>query len=615
MTCWPGRQFATLTILIAAASSAKTPPHAVTQRTPMIVAPTVQELYLCDEAIADTRFSELKAALAHCNKRKLTGAPAISRLLDVLEPGGPKGNVQVGYTATLPLLSLYRNTTRGWTIDKNQVDRFLSLIAEIQRPVVVYFLADHFDSESPLAEALAKDKRNLMQLRDGMPLKLDYFGYRIVPYTMSTDPAIPVNKYRFEALDYLAKRINALPKPVQNRIVAYTLAGELHHMFPNFESGMGAYQDIQVTDYSADSVAGFRRWLEAKYKTIQQLNTRHGFAYTSFDQVPAPSKDIRKEQLVSFAEHYDAYADGTLPIAGWLWDPRQTIERLELYVDGKPAGAIAHDLNRLDVYRAEESITTPNTGYRVDFDYSAMAPGRHLAQVVAHARSGTRHKLGEVEFAVVPRDQGRVNVVRFSALKALDDIKRLPGVRTWLDMPRSLQDVYYNPLARDWNQYRESQVYGFLNAFYERAIQSGLPADKLYSHQIVPRVNSSWNPQLFAADQTLQGIAPWKHGLNMYGGATDSAWMRSFIARNKISDYGAPEFNPQQWKRDGVHLAAMQSHYAAGARFISPYYFSVIPDRFKGNAEHGVNRMELGPNNPKDGSDRFYRAIIEFAKQ
>ena len=34
-----------------------------------------------------------------------------------------------------------------------------------------------------------------------------------------------------------------------------------------------------------------------------------------------------------------------------------------------------------------------------------------------------------------------------------------------------------------------------------------------------------------------------------------------------------------------------------------------------GGGEHGVNRMELGPNNTKDGSDQFYRAIIEFAKR
>ena len=87
------------------------------------------------------------------------------------------------------------------------------------------------------------------------------------------------------------------------------------------------------------------------------------------------------------------------------------------------------------------------------------------------------------------------------------------------------------------------------------------------------------------------------------------------MAGRRISDYGAPEFNPQQWKRPGAALAALQSHYDGGARFISPYYFSVIPERFKGSAEHGVNRMELSPKNAKDGSDQFYQAIIEFARR
>src|SRR5256885_15625082 len=71
----------------------------------------------------------------------------------------------------------------------------------------------------------------------------------------------------------------------------------------------------------------------------------------------------------------------------------------------------------------------------------------------------------------------------------------------------------------------------------------------------------------------------------------------------------------QQWKLEGTHLAALKAHYDAGATFISPYYFSVINQRFKGAAEHGVNRMELSPDNPKDGSDKFYKAIVEFARQ
>jgi hypothetical protein len=583
-------------------------------RPPFIIAPTVEGMLLCDEAVAQPQMRSIDEAYTYCRRRKLDGAPALSRLLDRLEPGGPRGAVQVGYTATLQLLGLYRSTSKGWAIDPARVDEFLGVISKVQRPVVIYFSADHFDSIGPITEELRRDPRNLMQLRDGKPLELNYFGYRIMPYTLSTDAAIPVNKYRRDALNYVAQRIKKLPKTVQSRIVAYTLAGELHHMFPDFENGMGAYQDIQVTDYSPASVARFRQWLRTRYQTIEQFNTQTGLSYASFDAIQAPSKNIRKEKLTSFGEHYDAFADGTLPIAGWLWDPNKAIQKLDLYVDGRLVGPVPYGLNRLDVYRAEAAITSPNTGFRHDLDYSGLLPGRHLAQVVA--TSGTsRYQLAEVEFVVVPRDQGRVASTQRSEVPSLKNAKALSGVRSWLDMPKPLQDVYYNPLARDWNRYRESQVYDFLSNFHQWALKAGLPADKLYSHQIVPNVNSSWNPHLFAAGQTLSGSAPWKQGLNMYGGATDSAWLRDFMARNKITDYGVPEFNPQQWKRNGVHLAAMQSHYDAGARFISPYYFSVIPDRFKGGAEHGVNRMELRPDNPKDGSDRFYQAIVEYARK
>ncbi|MBK6614571.1 hypothetical protein [Ottowia sp.] len=580
----------------------------------MVIAPNLEGMYLCDEAVADPGVKDIDAAYAYCRQRKLTGAAAVTRLLDTLEPGGPKGDVQVGYLATLQLLALYRHTPKGWVIDTARADDFLKVISQVRRPVVVYFAADHFDSINPLATELRKDPRNLMQLRDGKPLELGYFGYPIIPYTLSTDPAIPVNKYRFQALDYMAKRMKALPKAVQGRIVAYTLAGELHQLFPDFENGTGAYQHIQVTDYSPRSVAGFRQWLQGKYHTIEQFNARHGFAYPTFDAVPAPAKDIRKEKLTSYGEHYDAFADGTLPIAGWLWDPQRIITRLDLYIDGKLIGPVPRGLNRLDVYRAEASINTPNTGFRYDFDYSALPPGQHVAQVVAES-GGARHKLGEVEFVVVPRDQSRVKAPRPAVLTRLKDAKQLPGARYWLDMPRPSQDVYYNPLARDWNLYRESQVYDFLKAFHARALKAGLPADKLYSHQIVPTANSSWNPQLFAAGTTLEGSAPWKQGLNMYGGTTDSAWMRDFLASHKISDYGVPEFNPQQWKRDGAHLAAMQSHYEGGARFISPFSFSVIPRKYKGAESSAIQRMQLSPDNPHEGSDKFYRAIIEFAKR
>ena len=599
-----------LSALASVASAQTAPPP----RVPFIIAPTVEGLVVCDEAAQNLAILTLEKVVADCQKRKAHGAAALKRLLDTLEPGGPQGKVQVGYTATLELLKLYRHTPKGWVIDDAKVTAFLDLIAQVPRPVVLYLSAGHFDSQGAIVAELEKDPANWMQLRDGTVPKLGYFNYRILPYTLRTDASIPVNRYRFDALRYVAKRVKALPKAVQERIVAFTLAGELHQLFPDFENGMGAFQNIRVTDYHPASVADFRRWLAREYTSVQTLQERTGLAYPDWQAVPAPSKDIRTERLASFGEHYDAFADGTLPLSGWLWDPQGHVQRLELFVDGQRVGPVPRGLHRLDVYRAVDAITDPNVGYRVDYDYRALPAGQHLAQIVATVKGQSR-LLTQVPFVVVPRNQGKLSGSKPPGLTGLAKAEGLPGLRTWLDLPRAGQDLYYNPLARDWNRFRAQQVRDFLGAFHAVARQAGLPADKLYSHQILPEVNASWNAQLFAIGDTLDGSAPWKTGLNLYGGATDSAWVRDFLRQRGIRGYGVPEFNPQQWKREGVHLAAMQSHYDAGARFVSPYYFSVVPQRFKGGAEHGVNRMELAPDNPKDGSDRFYRAIIDFARQ
>lgn len=606
--------FAALFLPLISVAAAQTTASEKRGKDIMWVVPTIEGMPLCDAAAKDPKITDLAVAYGECRKLKEDGAAAVSRLLDNLEPGGPKGKVQVGYTATLQLLDLYQKTSKGWEIDQEKVGGFFRTVEKIKRPVVLYLSSSHFDSQGPLTAELRNDARNVMQLKDGKPLELGYFGYSIVPYTLLTDASIPVNRYRFEALQHIARRIKSMPEAAQQRVIAITLAGELHHMFPDFENGMGAYSDIKVTDYSPASVAGFRSWLLEKYGTVETMKAKTGLAYGAFDKIQPPSKDIRKEPLTSFGDHYDAFADGTLPFSGWLWDPQKKITSLQLYVDGKLRGEIPYGLNRLDVYRAEASITSANTGFRYDLDYSEMSTGKHRVQIIAES-GGARYQVAERDFVIVPRDQSAVVETAMASVKGLKGIDKLDGVRSWLDIPKSLQDVYYNPLARDWNAYREVQVRDFLAAFHNVALKAGLPRDKLYSHQIVPQVNSTWNPQLFAAGLSMAADVPWKQGLNMYGGATDSAWMRKFLADRKIRDYGVPEFNPQQWKTKGVHLSALQSHLDGGARFVSPYYFSVIPDKFKGAAEHGVNRMEIGPTNTKDGSDAFYQALIEFAKK
>ena len=612
----------TLALLASVWGAHAQAPARLPERNTFYLTPTIEGIYSCDEGLANPALLGIDQVNAFCAERMLDGSAGITRLLDELEPGGPKGQVQVGYLATLQLMALYKSAGAGWEIDEKKVDLFLQVLTRVKRPVVVYLLADHFDTQGPLAKDLIKDPANLMQLSDGKPALSNYFGYLIAPYTMQTDERIAVNRYRFAALRHVAVRLKKLPKDVRDRIVGISLAGELHHMFPDFESGTGRYENIQVTDYSAASIAGFRKWLATRYGSLQKFNASRGSTYSSFDEVPAPGKDSRtdsrKKTKPMSADHYDAYADGLLPVAGWLWDPQQRIAELELHVDGKLAGKVERGFNRLDVYRAAADVTSPNVGYRIDFDYSALPAGTHTAQVIARANGGNGYLVGQVQFEVGKLESGILSPIsstKATAVTVFKPLKELEGVKGYLDLPKLADPIYFNPLARDWNQYRGWQVRHFMERFFQVAVDAGLPAEKLYSHQIVPKVNSSWNPQLFAVDETLAPSSLWKTGVNMYGGATDSAWMRSFIAKKQISDYGVPEFNPQQWKVPGAHLQAMKSQYLAGARFISPYYFTTVPDRYKGKEQHGVNAMELRPDNNREGSNQFYQAIREFAKQ
>ena len=71
-------------------ANAQTPSQGLS-RPPLIIAPTVEGMLLCDEAVAQANLSSMEVAYAYCRQRKLDGAPAVLRLLDTLEPGGPRG--------------------------------------------------------------------------------------------------------------------------------------------------------------------------------------------------------------------------------------------------------------------------------------------------------------------------------------------------------------------------------------------------------------------------------------------------------------------------------------------------------------------------------------------
>ena len=612
----------------------------------MVLSPHVEGLDVCDVAQADTQLNTMAKVRRVCQGLGATSAQTLMKALDALEPGGAQGQVQVGYTLTVPLLGMFRAEGDDWVIDEAKLQPMLDLIEEVDRPVVIYLSSSHFDTIGPLPEALRQDPRNFMQYADGSVPQLGYFGFPISAYTLLTDPDIPVNRYRFKALHELAARFKGMSEAARSRIVGYSLGGELHQMYPDFENGAGQFQQVRVTDYSPASVAAFREWLADKWGSVRKLSAATGIAFDSFDTIDAPRGNLKDGSTKRWREHYDAYASGYLPIAGWLHDPKGRVESLTLYLNGKPQGEVQRGYNRLDVYRAKDEVLTPNVGYRHDLDVSDLAPGKYLVQVVATV-DGLNYELAHTRFAMAARKPGVLREREPTGARKLQVVQQpgswlvrwwrnflrtigmergapaylpVPDVESYLDLPgkdASGKDlvVHYNPLAREWDEFRNHQVLNYMQALYDQAIDAGLAQGEVYSHQLNDRVNSAWNAQLFAVDDVWAERQDWGAGMNLYGGGTNNEAVLRFIQRGKLN-FASPEFHTQQWKVPGVPLQALQGLRDVGARFVSPYYLGLMPQHLRGGqVEHGVNRMELTPSNPKDGSDQLYGAIQELARQ
>ena len=604
---------------------------------PLVIAPAIEGLLICDD-VKTNIYRNMIQDNSRCTANGNDGLKTIRSLLDELEPGGARGKVQVGYTITVQLLSLYRQSGTGWAIDDMRVQQILALLTELDRPAVLYLAGNHFDTPGAITETLMADPRNLMQLPGGKVPHSTYFGYRIVPYTLLTDESIPVNRYRFDALRHVAAKLKTLPDAAQQRLIAITLAGEVHHMLADFEAGMGSHESIQVTDYSPTSVAGFRNWLAGRFRTIEALNRDLRSNYPSFADVQAPAGNSIGLAGATALSHYDTFAGGALPVSGWLWDPQGRVRSLELWLDGAKVADIAQGFNRLDVYRAIQAVDSPNVGFRHDLDFSKLPVGKHHVQVVAQALVSP-YEVDRIDFEVmamplVDRSLKNLVVRQIDRWKAgiwrlmkrlavmlpipqgvLPHFKALDGMQGWLDVPKKNQAVLFNPLARLWNDYRSAQVTQFMTKFHQVAVDAGLPREKLFSHQILPRANSSWNPIFFATDTSVDAALPWKTGINLYGGAAGGDWTRDFISSGRITGYGIPEFHPQQWKQPDAAARALALHQRLGARFISPYFMSVIAAKNSASGGQDVKAMEIKANNTLEGSDQLFRAIREMATQ
>ncbi|MDD2714014.1 MAG: hypothetical protein PHU77_13940, partial [Simplicispira sp.] len=257
-----------------------------------------------------------------CTGPNGSAAALVESTLSALQPPErAQGPYPLGYTLAVPLLQLFRATEQGWALDTERIQRVARTVRDSQRPLILYLFSTHFSVGSALEEALAADPANLAQTRDGPMPPSQYYGAPLYNWTVArTDN--PLTARRVQATQALLEEVCRLPAQDIAKIRGVTLLGELHQMFPDFESGMGFGGPYRVSDYSPASVVGFQAFLRQEFQHIERLNRRLGTDYADFVQVQPPARDIRTEPLQRYTEHIDSFAHGSLPIAGWAFAPR-----------------------------------------------------------------------------------------------------------------------------------------------------------------------------------------------------------------------------------------------------------------------------------------------------
>lgn len=550
------------------------------RRERMVITPTIEGLFGDDPALE----ARLRA------------------LLDTLEPGGPSGRVQVGYTTGIDLLSLYREQDGAWQLDLSRLQQQLDMARRIGRPVVIHLRGNHFASVSPLAKVLAKDPANLMTYQDGRIADGRYFESTLLPFTLLTDHKIPVNTYRFQALREAAKLIGKFNEDYPGLLVAVALNGETHHLFEDLRNGTGSFAGIKITDYSPAAQEQFRVYLRQKGWDLDRLNAVFGTSFSSWPSVFPPA---REEKSAEVWEYFDSYARGTVPIYGWV-TADGGVEPPKIFLDQCYIGDATYGVNRMDVYDAVPAVTTPNVGFRFDLDYSTLPSGDYLLQVIVKTKNNGVKELGRRNIKIVNAFAPEPADVRCERLSKLPEESK--NVAGYVDGPTDSVELRFNPLAALWEEFREEQVISFVENMASIAAGAGLDKKYLFSYQSQPWLYGGWNDVLFAASDAILKSQAMRPGLTLYGGITMSDLPYRSIPGLA---YGVPEFHPLMGKDVCAPYASLVQHFNRGAVFVSPYYMSILHTA-TGLSEH--QQFLIGPGNRQRGSDHLYNAIRAMPK-
>ncbi|MCW5233568.1 hypothetical protein D8B34_08960 [Verminephrobacter eiseniae] len=573
----------------------------------MLLAPMIGVIDTCVLLPATARSTPLEQACT--DPARGSAAALVESTLTALQPrrGGAQ-RYPLGYTLPVPLLQLFRQTPEGWAVDMERVQRLARTIRDTDRPVILYLFATHFSVHSPLEEALAGDPANLAHTRQGPLARDSYYGEPIYPWTFArTDTEI--TRRRVEATRAMLGALCQLAPEAVAKVKGVTLLGELHHLFPDFQAGMGFTGPYRITDYSAASVQGFRQYLRQQFARIADLNRILGADYPSFDAIFPPAKDIRSEPLQRYTEHLDAFAHGSLPIAGWAYAPGRSSGEpawVHIYRNGAFIGKTPVNQGRQDVLQALPQLRDANTGWRFDMDFKSLPAGLHRLDIFLEAAPGRLTALGTRHIAIMDRRQTTPRLQAQQALPA--GTLAQGGIAAHIDLPREHSSYYYNPMVPLWHAFRGLQVVNYLRFFDDVVSQSCLARTRHYTHQIIPFTNPGWDASKFAVDPSLASFSSLRLGVSLYGAAAYGKYFDPWYRRTRHPSYGITEFHPLKALPWPQLQAVLDGHARQGADFLSFF----LEPRWQGRlVERKHNEFSLDPANDRFGSDALYRALAQ----
>lgn len=545
---------------------------------------------------------------ARCQGPQGSAAALIESTLASLQPKAPpSAREDLGYTLPVPLLRLFQQTAQGeWQIDEEKVGRLVRTLRDSPRPAILYLFSTHFSADAPIEEALSADPANMGHTRDGAMGTDDYYDSKVYNWTFATTHNT-LTQRRVQAVHAVLAATCQLPEKDRAKIRGVTLLGELHHLFPNFQAGMGFDGRYRVTDYSTASIEGFRQYLQAEFGNTDSLNRAMGSDYAAFSEVDPPSRDIRTEPLRRYAEHIDSFAHGTLPVSGWAHVEGVDAGRpawVHLYRNGQLVSKTAVQLGRQDVLAAKPEFGDANTGWRINLDFTQLPAGIHQLDIFLEVRPGTLTHLGRRDVAIVDRQQTTPQRQPQTPLPPSQPAG--PEVQAHIDTPQDMSSYYYNPLVPLWHAYRARQVVDYLRYFEHEVANSCLVDVPRYTHQIVPFTNPSWDGNKFAIEASLRPLGSIRLGVSLYGEPTYGSSYFDWLAGSGHSRYGITEFHPLKAMDAASLQRIFDAHSRHGADFIS---FFAEPRWNGALVPRGHNMFSFDPDNPKFGSDHLYQSV------